>query len=165
MATIFFENQDVGNLLLFDSTKMFGTLVGDVTRTGNTVTLSNMKIKLTCVNPVSGSSLPFTMTVGGVGTTFDIVGDGTTDLGEHALDDCSFSVAKTQTSAQINWSTSRNASGSFTVSFPDNFESRFYGPVNGHAKRIIRLYGEKGGQIKRIVKLYGSVDGKTKRVL
>lgn len=164
MATTFFENQEVGRFLLYDSTKMFGTLVGDVTRTGNTVVLSNMVIKLTCLNAASGHKPHFTVTVGGVGTTFEIIGDGTTDLGEHSLDDCSFSVTKTQTSAQVNWSTNTN-SGTFTVNFPSNFKPCFYGPVNGRAKKIIRLYGVKGGEIKQIVKLYGSVDGKTKRVL
>ena len=52
-----------------------------------------------------------------------------------------------------------------SVTITSGVPSRFYGSVNGEAKKVKKLYGSVNGQAKRIVKLYGSVNGQAKRVI
>lgn len=55
------------------------------------------------------------------------------------------------------------ASANYTTpAVPD--QGILYGPVNGVAKKIIKLYGSVNGQTKEIKKLYGSVNGQSKRI-
>lgn len=51
-----------------------------------------------------------------------------------------------------------------TVTFTTDVASKFYGSVNGEAKRVVKLYGSVNGVTKEIKKLYGSVNGETKIV-
>lgn len=51
-----------------------------------------------------------------------------------------------------------------SVTFTTPPESKFYGSVNGQAKRITKLYGSVNGQTKKITKLYGSVNGQAKLI-
>ena len=55
------------------------------------------------------------------------------------------------------------ASANYTTpAVPD--QGILYAPVNGVAKKIIKLYGSVNGQTKEIKKLYGSVNGQSKRI-
>lgn len=55
-------------------------------------------------------------------------------------------------------------SDSVSATFTTLDDNKFYGSVDGKAKKIKKLYGSVDGKTKKIKKLYGSVDGKTKKV-
>ena len=98
---------------------IYATLTGDVTRNGNTVTLSNMWLSLTCARSVSGSD-NYTFTVNGTATSFRLVVQNppSTNFGGYSLNSTSFSVGATQTSANVGWSSSDGYNGTFNVTFP-----------------------------------------------
>lgn len=97
-----------------------GILTGTVSRAGNTVTLSNMVLKMDAIYNSTGSD-SFTFTVSGVSTTFTVYANGTTNLGSYNLLNASFSVSPSQTSSTVYWSSSDGYSGSFSVSFPSGY--------------------------------------------
>lgn len=110
MAT-FFSNEYV-DWWSNSNNRVYGTLTGDVSRSGNTVTLSNLRLALTPTQTSWGTS-SFSFTVGGTTTTQTISAPPTTI----ALNDAQISVGATQTSATVSWSGPEN-SGSFSISFP-----------------------------------------------
>lgn len=115
MAT-FFSNQTVwywGN----PAYQIKGTLTGNVTRSGNTVTLSGMNLALnwSSVPAGFGYDADVSFTVNGTPTSRRIAAYTTTS---YALNNTSLTVGSTATSANISWSSSDNYSGSFTITFP-----------------------------------------------
>lgn len=116
MAT-FFSNVRVGNWVGY---AINGTLTGNVSRSGNTVTLSSMYLTITATAYASGYD-NFTFTVNGTSTTARI--GASTPYGQWtttgmSLNNTSFGVSASQTSANVGWRSSDNDSGSFTVTFP-----------------------------------------------
>lgn len=111
MAT-FFSNQTIW---YWGSTAfpVKGTLSGDVTRSGNTVTLSNMSLALSWP-PSAYGSYPVTFTVNGTSTSRTM----SANTGTFAVNSTSLTVGTTATSANVSWSSSDGYSGSFTVTFP-----------------------------------------------
>lgn len=114
MAT--FLNGVVAGYWSSASNTIYATLYGDVTRSGNTVTLSNMTLYLSSAYTSYGSG-SYSFSVNGVDNQFTIYASGT-DLGSYSLNSTSFSVTATQTSAEIWWGSYDGASGTFTVTFP-----------------------------------------------
>lgn len=114
MAT-FFSGQNIG---YWSSTSnyIYGTLTGNVSRSGNTVTLSGMNLSLTTRYTSTGSGQLW-FEVNGTRTTFTASASGTS-LGSHGLNNTSFSVSTSQTSASVSWKSSDGNTGSFTVTFP-----------------------------------------------
>lgn len=110
MAT-FFAGVDV-DFWNSTSNRVYGTLTGDVVRSGDTVTLTNLNIHLEPSQQSWGTS-PWSFTVGN-STTSTTISAPPTDV---ALNSYSFSVSPSQTSASVSWQSPEN-SGSFTVSFP-----------------------------------------------
>lgn len=97
---------------------MYGTLNGTVSRSGNTVTLSGMTLKITSRYTSTGSGTIW-FEVNGTRTSIYVnAGSGTTNLGTHNLNNTSFGVTTTQTSKDVSWLSSDSKSGSFTVTFP-----------------------------------------------
>lgn len=97
------------------SNYVYGTLTGDVSRSGNTVTLSNLEIALEPRYSSTGSS-NWDFQING-----ETVFDGRIDAPPRtlSLDDVSFSVGATQTSKSVSWRGPNGTySGSFTVTFP-----------------------------------------------
>lgn len=66
--------------------------------------------------------------------------------------------------AYFRVTTTAGSSASVSKSYSTQPKSKFYGSVNGQAKRITKLYGSVNGQTKKITKLYGSVNGVTKLI-
>lgn len=114
MAT-FFSGQTVG-YWSSGSNYIYATLTGNVSRSGNTVTLSGMNIALTTRYSSTGSDNLW-FEVNGTRTSYKAYASGTS-LGTHNLNNTSFSVSTTQTSANVGWKSSDNYTGSFTVTFP-----------------------------------------------
>ena len=112
MAT-FFSNQTVW---YWGSTAypVQGTLTGDVTRSGNTVTLSNMSMALSWP-PYASGAWDVSFSLNGTQVYAARLSAGTGSVG---LNNISFAVGTTATSANVSWSSSDGYSGSFTVSFP-----------------------------------------------
>ncbi len=98
---------------------MYGTLNGTVTRSGNTVTLSSMTLKITTRYASTGSGTIW-FEVNGTRTSMYINAgsSGTTNLGTHNLNNTSFGVTTTQTSKDVSWLSSDSKSGTFPVTFP-----------------------------------------------
>lgn len=110
MATFFYDVK-VG---YWNTVDLRGSLYGDVSRNGNTVTLQNMRFDMYPSASAWGTS-SFTLQVNGTSTTWTAT-DGR--LNNAVVNDTSISVSASQTSAQIGWSTSDGESGSFTITFP-----------------------------------------------
>lgn len=112
MAT-FFSNQTIW---YWGSTAYLvqGTLTGDVTRSGNTVTLSNMRMALSWP-PYASGAWDVSFSLNGTQVYAARLSAGTGSIG---LNNISFTVGTTATSANVSWSSSDGYSGSFTVSFP-----------------------------------------------
>ena len=111
MAT-FFSGATVG-YWSFSSNYMYGTLTGNVSRSGNTVTLSSMTLSITPRYSSSGTS-NWSFTVHN--STFSgRINHPPTSI---SIPNTSFGVSTTQTSASVGWSSSDGYSGSFSVSFP-----------------------------------------------
>lgn len=112
MAT-FFSNQTVW---YWGTTAYLvqGTLTGDVTRSGNTVTLSNMSLALSWP-PYASGAWDVSFSLNGVAVYSARLGANTSSIN---LNNYSFGVSESQTSASVGWSTSDGYSGSFTVTFP-----------------------------------------------
>lgn len=116
MAT-FFSNAKINNW--GGVTDILGNLTGNVTRSGNTVTLSNIVLSwwFASTSGVWGTD-SMTFTVNGQTSGNITIGQGATS-GSIGVPNSSFGVSTTQTSASIGWSCSNGGlSGSFTVSFP-----------------------------------------------
>lgn len=71
-------------------------------------------------------------------------------------------LPETSYTVELRVYTTAGTSSVSTVTFTTPPESKFYGSVDGQAKRITKLYGSVGGQTKKITKLYGSVNGQAK---
>ena len=117
MATFFDGNQTY----TWTGYPVYGKLTGDVSRSGNTVTLSNMVLTLWASATVWGSD-NLTFTVNGTATGFTATGSGSS-LGSHGINSTSKTVGGGDTSTSISWSTSDGFSGSFTVTFPSGAPS------------------------------------------
>ena len=96
-----------------------GTLNGNVARSGNTVTLSGMTLTITATASAWGYDT-FTFTVNGTATSATI---GNTSGGQWSttsmgLNNTSFGVSASQTSANVGWRSSDGDSGSFNITFP-----------------------------------------------
>ena len=120
MAT-FFSGASIGYWSSASNT-MYGTLTGDVSRSGNTVTLSNMRLAITSLYASWGTSND-SFTVNGTNTGFTVnFGSGSTNAGSYALNNTSFSVGVSDTSANVGWTYygggQQTGQGSFTVTFP-----------------------------------------------
>lgn len=111
MAT-FFSNQTIW---YWGSTAypVKGTLTGNVSRSGNTVTLSGMSLSLSWPAAAYGT-YAVSFTVNGTTTSRSVAAN----TGSFAVNSTSFGVSSTQTSANVGWSSSDGYSGSFTVTFP-----------------------------------------------
>lgn len=98
---------------------IYGTLTGDVIRSGNTVTLTNMTLALSSRFTSYGTDNMYFI-VNGTRTDFYVnAGSGTTNLGSYSLSSTSFSVGTSDTSATVSWvGNTGTYSGSFNVSFP-----------------------------------------------
>lgn len=114
MAT-FFSGATIG---FWSSTSnyIYGTLTGNVSRSGNTVTLSGMSLAMTTRYTSTGSG-SYWFEVNGTRTSYTCTASGTS-LGSHSLNNTSFSVSTTQTSASVSWKSADGNTGSFTVTFP-----------------------------------------------
>ena len=114
MAT--FLNDVVSGWWYYQTNYVHATLTGDVSRSGDTVTLSNMWLALRAEQNSSGSEGQW-FDVNGTRTNYTVTANGT-DLGGRSLNNTSFSVSTTQTSANVSWASSDGYSGQFQVSFP-----------------------------------------------
>lgn len=112
MAT-FFDGAIIGYWATNPSNYIYGKLTGDVSRSGNTVTLSNMYLTVWFRYSAYGAG-SYTFVVNGTGTTWNM------DAGapSHGLNNTSFSVTAGQTSATISWTGSDGYTGNFNVQFP-----------------------------------------------
>lgn len=136
MAT-FFSNQTIW---YWGSTAypVRGTLTGNVSRSGNTVTLSGMSLSLSWPSSAYGTySVSFT--VNGTTTTRSIAAN----TGSFAVNNTSFSVGATATSKSVSWSSSDGYSGSFTVTFPSGATSPTAGDttLNSRTWNSVNLTG------------------------
>ena len=97
---------------------MDGQLTGNVSRSGNTVTLSGMTLSLRVPDGHAWGDSSWGFTVNGTYTGFHVYaqGDGYS-LGSYSLNNTSFSVSTSQTSASVGWTSGDGVSGSFTVTF------------------------------------------------
>lgn len=118
MATFF----DGDQVYTWSGYPVYGKLTGDVSRSGNTVTLSNMVLTLTVPAGGAYGTDSLTFTVGETATGFSATGSGTS-LGSHALNNASKTVGGGDTSTTFGWSTSDGYSGSFRVNFPSGAPS------------------------------------------
>lgn len=118
MAT-FFQGVQVG-WWSTASNYIYGTLTGNVSRSGNTVTLSGMTLTLWTRYSASGSDPNQWFDVNGTRTYFTVYASGT-DLGSHSLNNTSFNVSDSQTSASVRWGSYDGYSDSFTVTFPSGY--------------------------------------------
>lgn len=73
-------------------------------------------------------------------------------------------LPETTYTVELRVRTTAGTSSVSSVTFTTPSENKFYGSVNGQAKRITKLYGSVNGQTKKITKLYGSVNGVTKLI-
>lgn len=73
-------------------------------------------------------------------------------------------LPETTYTVELRVRTTAGTSSVSSVTFTTPPESKFYGSVNGQAKRITKLYGSVNGQTKKITKLYGSVNGQAKLI-
>lgn len=112
MAT-FFSGEVVGYWATTPSNYIYGTLTGDVSRSGNTVTLSNMYLNVSFRYSAYGSG-SYTFYVNGTPTTWTM--DAASP--SHSLNNTSFNVTASQTSATVSWTGSDGYAGTFSVSFP-----------------------------------------------
>lgn len=101
------------------SNPMYGTLSGDVARSGNTVTLSNLTLSITSAQASWGTSPGWTFRVNGVATTVTLNAPPTSI----DVNGTSISVGGSATSASIPWSVDGGNSGNFTVTFPSGAPS------------------------------------------
>ena len=92
---------------------MMGTLTGDVTRSGNTVTVSSVVLNIAWSRQAYGS-WSWTFAVGGVSNTQTI----SPMSWAMPIPNFSLGVNPGDTSAIISWSSSDGYSGSFTIFFP-----------------------------------------------
>lgn len=107
--------QTLGTVWYWDdpSKPITGTLNGNINRTGDRVYLTWLSLSLSWPQAPWGK-WPVDFTLNGTTTSRDLShGDPS-----YALDDTSFSVSPTQTSATIGWSSSDGYSGSITIDFP-----------------------------------------------
>lgn len=114
MAT-FFSGKIIGFWAQADN-YMYGTLTGNVSRSGNTVTLSGMWLAVSFRYSAWGSG-SYTFKVNGTNTTWTMDASSPS----HAINNTSFSVSATQTSATVSWVGSDGYSGSFDVTFPSGY--------------------------------------------
>lgn len=91
-----------------------GTLTGNVSRSGNTVTLSGLSMSLSWP-PYASGAWDVSFSLNGVAVYSARLGANT---GSISLNNYSFGVSEGQTSANVGWSSSDGYSGSFVVSFP-----------------------------------------------
>ena len=110
MAT-FFSDQIVAYWINLDN-YVYGTLTGNVSRSGTTITLSSMQLSVR-TRYQSWGTMNITFYVNGVATALALNPTGT-----FALNNASFTAPIGQTSASVGWSSSDGYSGSFTVTFP-----------------------------------------------
>lgn len=73
-------------------------------------------------------------------------------------------LPETTYTVELRVRTTAGTSSVSSVTFTTPSENKFYGSVNGQAKRITKLYGSVNGQAKKITKLYGSVNGVAKLI-
>lgn len=111
MAT-FFSNQTIWNWGS-SAYPVKGTLTGNVSRSGNTVTLSGMNLALSWP-PYASGTWGVSFTVNGTTTGRNLAAN----TANYGVNNTSFGVGTTQTSANIGWSSSDGFNGSFTVTFP-----------------------------------------------
>lgn len=110
MAT-FFSNQIIGAWSR-DDNYMYATLTGDIVRSGNTVTLTNMYLSIS-YRYYSYGQTAFSFSVNGTATGWTMHASSPST----SLNATSFNVSTSQTSATIGWR-APEYSGSFNVSFP-----------------------------------------------
>ena len=101
-----------------------GTLTGNVSRSGNTVTLSGMNLALSWP-PYASGTWSVSFTVNGT-TTSRSMSANTANFG---VNNTSFGVGATETSHTVGWSSSDGYSGSFVVTFPSGATSPSGGSV------------------------------------
>ena len=91
-----------------------GTLTGNVSRSGNTVILSGLSMSLSWP-PYASGAWDVSFSLNGVAVYSARLGANTSSIN---LNNYSFGVSESQTSASIGWSSSDGYSGSFVISFP-----------------------------------------------
>ena len=112
----FFSNAIVGYFPT-QSTPMYGTLAGAVTRAGNTVTLNNLVLHLSALTNVFGTK-NFTFTLDNIANNLYInVPSPSRSLGTYNLTTVGFTVQDTDWQRTISWSSSDGRSGNFVVTF------------------------------------------------
>ena len=101
-------------------------------------------------------------------TLVTTVGDSSTSQHVVSGEVVSVTINELESSTEYTISTylinSTGSSNSKTATFTTPDDNKFYGSVDGKAKKIKKLYGSVDGKAKKIKKLYGSVNGKTKKV-
>lgn len=123
MATFFSE--EIVDYWSDPNNYVYGTLTGNVSRSGNTVTLSNLQIELT----------PRYSSYGTSSWDFQIEGDTVFDDTISApprtlsLNSVSFGVSAAQTSKTVSW---RGPGGTYSGSFTVNFPAGATGPSGGY---------------------------------
>lgn len=136
---------------------LIGTLTGDVSRSGNTVTLYNMNLSIRATYSSWGSDY-YTFTVNGTNTGATVYANGY-DMGSYGLNSTSFSVSTTQTSADVGWSTSDGYSGSFTVWFSSGVSSPSTPSVS-----VQEIYTD-GAKFSVSISSYGNPSGEYNRYI
>lgn len=120
MAT-FFSDTVIGYWSSSNNTQ-WGTLTGDVSRSGNTVTLSNLALTTTTRYSSWGTSNDY-IEIAGTGTNITVsFGSGSTSSGPYYLNNASLTVGASDTSATVSWGYwgqgEKTGEGTFTISFP-----------------------------------------------
>ena len=141
MAT-FFSWTQVGT---WSGWRMDGQLTGNVSRSGNTVTLSGMTLSLRVPDGHAWGDDNWGFTVNGTYTGFHVYaqGDGYS-LGSYSLNNTSFSVSTSQTSASVGWTSGDGVSGSFTVTFSSGGTA----PSDGFTSGITTYWDDAASEIR-----------------
>lgn len=141
MAT-FFSWTQVGT---WSGWRMDGQLTGNVSRSGNTVTLSGMVLSLRVPDGHAWGDDGWGFTVNGTYTGFHVYaqGDGYS-LGSYNLNNTSFSVSTSQTSASVGWTSGDGVSGSFTVTFSSGGTA----PSGGFTSGITTYWDDAASEVR-----------------
>lgn len=148
MAT-FFSSQIVGYWYSSEN-YMYGTLTGDVSRSGNTVTLSNLNLNVSLRYSGSGSG-SYTFILNGTSTTWTMDASSPS----HTLNNTSFVATASQTTATISWTGSDGYTGSFNITFPAGTT-----PPEGLSVSFLEAY-TNGAKFRVGVTSWGNESGQT----
>ena len=117
---------------------------GDYSRSGNTITLSNMKLWLTFTYSSSGSGTDSVTVTGGSAQSVTLTANGTSSNTAN-LNNTSFTVSSSATSATITCSIAGEQTGSVTINFISNVSVSDITPGTESFTATVSVAGWGGG--------------------